>query len=105
MIRSYFIDAIILRRVTARDEWNEPTTSDTSMTARVEWGSFQVRNVKGEQVVASAMVYLPPLVTPTHEDRVIIDGVSYPIIKIDRKADFEVSHWEVYLGAGTRANA
>lgn len=104
MIGIYCTDAIILRGVTARDEWNEPTTVDTPCMARVEWQAQLVRNVKGEQVVATGKVYLPLSVTPTHETRIVIDGIEYGVLTIAKRGSFSPSHWEVYFRTGVQDN-
>lgn len=105
MIGAYLTDAIVLRDVTSRDQWNEPTTADTACMGRVEWTSKLVRDAKGEEVVATGKVYLPLSVTPTHETRIVIDGVEYQVLTITKIGSFSPSHWEVYFRTGVAERA
>ena len=69
-----------------------------STMARVDWGSRLVRNLKGEQVISSALIYLSPDIKAiAHDDRIIIDGVEHLIVRIEEKADFKFDHWEIYI--------
>jgi hypothetical protein len=98
MIRAYMTDPVTLRILSGRDAWQEPAWNSLPVMAKVEWGSRLVRNAKGEQVTAAAVVYLPPSVSQiTHEDRVMIDGIEHAIIRIERKEDFSFSHVEVFI--------
>jgi hypothetical protein len=64
----------------------------------VEWQNKLIRNAQGEQVVSAALVYLGgDIVEPTNAERIIIDGVEHAIMRVDKKTDFSVSHWEVYI--------
>ena len=105
MIRSYLIDSITIRYLTALDQWQEPTWNDVAVKARVEWGDKLIRNAQGEQVVSAALVYLAGDVTPpTNADRIIlglivsgVESVEYAIIRVDKKTDFSISHFEVWI--------
>jgi hypothetical protein len=106
MIGAYLNEAITLRRVTSRDEWGKATTFDQAVMARVEWGSKLIVNRTGEQVAAAALVYLKSAAAPTHEDSLVIGGIEYAILKIERKGAFSVSHYEVYINpVGTPAGS
>jgi hypothetical protein len=98
MIDIYMTNPVTLKRLASRDQWNEPTYTTTALMAKVDSKTRLVRDLKGEQVVSSALVYLPGSVAAvSHEDRVIIDGVEHVIIAIQKMADFEFSHWELYI--------
>lgn len=98
MIGAYLVDAVTLKHLTGRDQWQEPAWAMLALMGKVDWGSRLVRNAQGEQVVAAALVYLPGTVAAVaHEDRIIIDAVEHTIIKIEKKADFSISHWEIFI--------
>ncbi len=98
MIGAYLVDAVTLKHLTGRDQWQEPTWTTLALMGRVDWSNNLVRNAQGEQVVSAALVYLPGTVAAvTNDDRIIIDGVEHAIIKIEKKVDFSKSHWEIYI--------
>lgn len=98
MIDIYMTDPVTLKRLASRDEWNEPTYALVPLMGRVDWKARLVRNLQGEQVVSMGLVTLPrSLAAVTHEDRIIVDGVEHAIVAIQKIADFEFSHWEIYL--------
>ena len=98
MIGAYMVNPITLKLLYSRDEWQEPTWMSVPVMAKVDWGSRLVRNAKGEQVTASALIYLPAnVIAITHDDRIIIDSTEHAIIRIEKKEDFSFSHFEVYV--------
>ena len=98
MLNAYLIDPISIKYLTALDQWNVPTFSTVAVMARVEFQNQLIRNAQGEQVVAVGPVILPPdIVAPTNADRIIIDGVEHAIMRVDKKAAFSISHYEVYI--------
>jgi hypothetical protein len=98
MIDIYMTDPVTLKRLVSKDQWNEPIYELVALMGRVDWKTRLVRNLKGEQVVSMGTVTLPrSLAAVSHEDRVIIDGVEHAIIAIQKMADFEFSHWEIYV--------
>ena len=98
MIGAYMIDDLTLRYLSALDQWNTPTFADVSVMGRVEWSDRLIRSAKGEQVISSALVYLPADITPiTTADRVLVDGVEHAIIRVDKKTDFSTSHFEIWI--------
>jgi hypothetical protein len=98
MLRSYLIDDISIKYLTALDQWQEPTWTTVAVKARVEWQDKLIRNAKGEQVVSAALVYLAGDITaPTNADRVVIAGIEHAIMRVDKKTDFSKSHWEIFI--------
>ena len=98
MITAYLIDDVILRNLVSLDEWNTAVYSDVAVKARVDWSNKIIRNAQGEQVVAAARVYLAGDITaPTNADRITIDGVEHAIMRVDKKTDFSVSHYEIWI--------
>lgn len=97
MITAYCVDSIGVKTITRDPVYHEPTETTVQVMGRVEWKTRLVRNMKGEEVVASAMVYLPLSVTPTHETRIVFEGIDHAIVAIERKSDFSASHWEVWI--------
>lgn len=93
----YCIHSLTLKRLVSLDKWNTATWTDVPFKGRWDRGTKLVRNMKGEQVVAAAMVMIPKSVgTVTHADRIIdADGVEHSIISLALISDFMFSHWEV----------
>jgi len=96
MIRAYCVDTITIRRIT-RGAWSEPSASSIAVKGYVDWKTKLVRNIKGEQVVAMATVYLIYDGLLTHEDRLVIDGIDHGIINIVVGKDFSKNHYEAYI--------
>lgn len=86
MINAYMTDNLTLRTVTL-DKWNAPTNSDVLIKGRFEFKTKLIRNLQGEQVVSTAVVWLP-LTTITHKDKIIYEGVVYSILNITEAKDF-----------------
>jgi hypothetical protein len=98
MIGAYLVDSISIKYLAALDQWNTPTYTTVAVMARVEWSNKLIRNAQGEQVVSAALVYLAGDITaPTTADRIVIDGVEHVIMRVDKKAAFSMSHYEVYI--------
>lgn len=98
MIRSYLIDDLRIKYLTALDQWQEPTWNSISVKGRIEWSDRLIRNAQGEQVVSAALVYLAPDITPpTNADRIVIESIEHAIIRIDKKTDFSTSHFEIWI--------
>jgi len=98
MISAYLIDDISIKYLVSLNQWQEPTWSTVAVKARVEWQDKLIRNGQGEQVVSAALVYLAgDVAAPTNADRIIIAGVEHVIMRVDKKTDFSVSHFEVFI--------
>ena len=95
MIGAYLHDSIGLKTITRDPVYHEPTYATVTIMGRVERKSRQVINIKGEQVVSAARVYLPTSVTPTHETLIVFDGADHSIVAISPIKSFSrQSHWE-----------
>lgn len=98
MISAYLIDEVTIRYLATADQWNTATYTDVAAKARVVWSNKLIRNAQGEQVVAAALVYLAGDITaPTNADRITIGGVEHAIVRVDKKAAFSTSHYEVWI--------
>jgi hypothetical protein len=98
MISAYLIDDLTIRYLTAMDQWNTPTYTNVAVKGRIEWQNKLIRNAQGEQVVSAALVYLGgDIIEPTNAERIIIDDVEHAIMRVDKKTDFSISHWEIYI--------
>jgi hypothetical protein len=98
MIGAYLTESITIRYLTALDEWNTATYTDVAAKARVEWRDKLIRNAKGEQIISAALVYLAGEITPiTNADRIVIAGIEHAILRVDKIADFSVSHFEIWI--------
>lgn len=97
-MNAYLIDPVTLRRFVSRDDWNKPTYTNVALMGRVEWQTKLVRDFKGEEVISAALVYLDNTVSSvTNMDRIILDGVDHAILRIDKRTDFSISHWEIWV--------
>lgn len=98
MITAYLVDDIVIRYLDTLDPFNTATYTDVAVKARVEWSNKLIRNAQGEQVVSAALVYLAGDITaPTSADRITIAGVEHAIMRVDKKAAFSTSHFEVWI--------
>jgi hypothetical protein len=97
MINAYAVDDITIIR-TVYDAWGEPeTVTSVGVKGYVDWTSRLVRNLKGEQVIATATVYLPYDGLLTHADILQIDGVKHSIINLVVAKHFSKDHYEVFI--------
>jgi len=80
-------DTITLKTATT-DKWGSKTFTSTSMKGRIEFKTKLVRNLQGEQVVATAKLYLPKTVTVSHADKILYASKEYEILNIDFAKDF-----------------
>ena len=79
-------------------EWGEPNpVTEVDMKAYIDWKTHNVRNLAGEQVVSRGMVYVMPVRTITHSEKIKIKGVKYTILDITPGKDFSENHQEVHL--------
>jgi len=98
LINCYLIDDITIKYLSALDQWQEPTWSSVAVKARIEWQDKLIRNAQGEQVISAALVYLAgDILAPTNADRIIIEGIEHVIMRVDRKTDFSISHYECFI--------
>ena len=105
MINAYMVDDLTIVRYGGYDSWQEPlATTDKATKGKVEYKTRMVRNLEGEEVVSSAMVYLHEADTITllsrelsHEDMLKWDGIKHTIIRIDKPKAFSNPHYEVYV--------
>jgi len=86
MINAYLTDTITIQTVTL-DTWGTATKVSTTAKARFEFRTKLVRNIAGEQVISTAKVYLP-IMTITHQDKIVYETKEYSILNIERVKDF-----------------
>ena len=107
MINAYMVDDIIILTKEAVDSWGDPTSGEIiSLKGYVVWGTKLIRNLAGEEVVMTCMVYLHKDQTEdalgralSHEDRIFIEGEDHDrsILRIDQPKAFSGPHYLVYL--------
>ena len=95
MINAYLIDTVTIKTVT-RDIHQEPTTTSTSVKARIKDTTRMVRNRRGEEVVASAEVLMADR-TLDHDDLINFNSEDHHIIKIEKPKDFSQQFLRVYV--------
>ena len=98
MLKAYSVDEVIILKFVDLDEWNEPEDADSeTIEGYVTWKTRLVRNVDGEQVVSSGDFLTGIDLTIDHRDKLQINSVKYPIIKIERGKDFSNVWTRVYF--------
>jgi len=97
MISAYLVDDITILKYGGEDSWGEPLApASINVKGKIIYKTRLIRNMAGEEVVSSAMVYLLDRAL-THEDRLKFDGVEHTILRIDKPKAFSNPHLEVYL--------
>ncbi len=98
MLRAYSQDTIIVVYSNGNDIWGEPNAlTETTMKGYIDFKTHLVRNLAGEQVVSSAIVYLMPTTTVGHDDFIKYNSIEYSIISINPGKDFSSNHQEIHL--------
>ncbi len=87
MINIYCTDSLTIRRNTYGTWGGVASYTDVAVKGRFEFKTRMVRNIKGEQVVSSANVYLPMMII-AHKDKIIYNSIEYSILSIEVKKDF-----------------
>lgn len=83
MLDAYLTDTITWVQKASQDKWGTPTAgASQDIRCRHEIGSDLTFAYQGEQVHAAGCVWM--LEQPSHEDNFVIDGVSHPIINIQK---------------------
>jgi len=99
MIESYLDkDAVTLVQEPVKDKWGTPTGSGTQIVvdARVEYETVMVTDFDGNEEVSRVQVVISPR-TVTHEDKVLLDGTEYGIIRWQKLKDFDDQAMRIYL--------
>jgi hypothetical protein len=106
MIEAYCVDPITVVKWNGADSEGEPESADLiDYKARVEWKPKLVRDIRGEDVLAAGVVYIPKRLDRLlgralqNEDRIFIRGEaeSRAILTIVEQRHFSTSHYEVYV--------
>ena len=98
MISAYLIDELTVRYLIGRDQWNTSAYEDVEVKGRIGSSNRLIRNATGEQVAAAGPVFLSgDIKAPTTADKIVIAGVEHAIIRVDKKADFSMSHFEAWI--------
>ena len=98
MLRAYFQDTITVIYSNGTDQWGEPiAATETEMKAYIDFKTHLVRNLAGEQVVSSGIVYVMPATTIQHDDFIEYNSKRYAILKINPGKDFSGNHQEIHL--------
>jgi hypothetical protein len=97
MLDIYFNQTITWKSVTSVNEYNEPTTTSTSIPARFEYKRKRVRNKEGVEVISEAQCLTASLVQ--EGDLITYDGIDWPVISVQDNVDLSgnVLFYEVML--------
>lgn len=104
---AYMVDDITIVKSGGYDSWKEPlASSDVDVKGKWEYKTVLVKDIKGEDVVSSAMVLFPENIDVelsrelTHEDMLKFDSVEHAIIRIETPkafSSFFVFKYKVYV--------
>jgi len=108
VLNAYLVDDLTIIKWNGNDAWNEPLSGTiVPVKGYIEWKTRLVRNLQGEEVVSSVMIYLHKKIDRVaylgrplcHEDRIQIGDEDFDraIIEIKAPKDFSHPHYEVYL--------
>lgn len=106
MIEAYCVDPITVVKWEGADSWGQPESATlVDYKARVEWKAKLIRDLKGEEVLAAGIVYIPKRLDRilgralANEDRLFLPGEadSRAILLIVEQRHFSTSHYEVYV--------
>jgi hypothetical protein len=86
MINAYMNDDITLK-VASLDTWGRATYTEVAIKGRFEYRTKMIRNIKGQQVVSMAKVYLASRALD-HADKIVYGGKEYSILNIEQVKDF-----------------
>lgn len=96
MFNVYMQDHIILKRGTY-NQWGTLTnTSNVAVKGRFNFKTKLVRNLQGEQVVATAEVMIPNIPVE-HKDRIVYKNIEYSIINITTERNFSEKYVKLYI--------
>lgn len=86
------------------DKWNQPTEAvSASISCRIMYGNFLVKDFKGEEVLSMAKIFCKPAdITFSHEDFIQLDDESYahnhPIAKLIKPQNsVQIHHGELWI--------
>jgi len=80
--------SVSIQALTGHDSWGEPQyATAASKTCYIEKEVRLIRDLKGNEVVSHAQIYLDGAVSVGVEDKVTFDGRSPPIIRVERQVD------------------
>lgn len=104
MIEDYFTDKVVIIRRTV-DEWNQVSSTEKTVDARVDKSDNLVKGPEGEDVQSSWMVYISKNEDVEIGDRIKIRElrgesvatVEFPILSIFIGGGFEPSHKEITI--------
>jgi hypothetical protein len=108
MMNVYCVDTITITKWLGNDTWGEPIAPvSVVVKGYVEWKTQLVRNLQGEQVTSSVIIYLPATIEHAaflgrallHEDRLTLPNQpgDRAIVAINTPKDFSHPHYEVFL--------
>lgn len=88
-MKHFFNDAISIYNESGKDEYGrESWGSVVAVNGRFVESSKVLYNAKGEVQNADALIHIPARTTIEVGSKVVFDGVSYRVIKINKPKDF-----------------
>jgi len=113
MISAYLVDNFIIKKWNGTDKWGEPNAyTQINIKGKIIYKtrgdvfSMLIRNIKGEEIISSAMIYFPKRNIDallgralSHEDRIQINGENkdHTILRINIPKAFSDPYYKVYI--------
>lgn len=108
MIDAYLVDDFIFYAHRGHDKYGEPLVPEFdvyNIKGKIDYKTRLVRNIKGEEVISTALVYLSFKLVGTigrhltHEDRIQLafESFDHAILRVDEPKAFSGPHYEVYI--------
>jgi hypothetical protein len=88
---------LTLKTKTGTNEYSDPTFSDSTIYCRINWKNRLIKNSRGEDVTASALIITDSSVSIG--DFVTYSGRDYEVIQSDPIYDFDgdIDHYEAFI--------
>lgn len=81
-VERWLLDTVTLGQASSIDEYGQPTTSTTSVAAKVMHASKRARDINGEEFTSTTQV--ATLASVEVGDTLTIDGVTRPVRAVKR---------------------
>lgn len=100
-INCYMVDTVTFVRWDSSNIYQTETTTNITLSVKLYYQTKLLQNEKGEDVESMMKVIMKDRVINKHKDRIIVDGTTYAILKVEKpKSWVSTGHIEVWLGEG-----
>jgi len=96
-MQEYLTDTVTHIKNRVSDKWSSFTPSESVVSARVDYETKLIKDVKGNEVVSSIQVTFGGDYDIIHADMITINDIKNAIIKIIKPKAFSVEFTKVFL--------